>query len=281
MDIKEFLKRIIDFGIKQKMVWKLLDSTLLSFARYAELTRKRDKSLISKKIIQYFPDFIVRHGPFKGMKYPSSASTGVPFAKLIGSYERELQPLIKQLCQVNYTEVIDIGCAEGYYAVGFAMRLKSAKIYAFDIDERAIRSCKKMAEANQVADRIVYGNVCDEETLMKIPITQKTLIFCDCEGCEKDLFSKKVAGYFRNSDLLIEIHDFKDLYISSTIRSNFENTHDIKVIESIDDIKKAKVYAYKEICDENLEMRKMLLGEYRPNIMEWFFITPKKNEAAL
>ena len=274
--MKDFIKRIIDWAVQKEIIWKVLDSTLLSFTRYLELARKRDKRVMSAKIQKYFPNLIVRRGPFKGMKYQETKSAPLLFAKLIGSYERELHPLIEELCQNDYTEVVNIGCAEGYYAVGFAIRIKSAKIYAFDIDEKAISSCKTLAAANQVADRIVYGNFCDKETLMKIPITQKALIFCDCEGCEKDLFSKEVADYFKNSDLLIEIHDSKDLCISSTIRSNFKSTHNIKVIESIDDIKKAKVYEYNEISDENLEMRKMLLGEYRPSIMEWFFITPQK-----
>jgi hypothetical protein len=43
-------------------------------------------------------------------------STFIP--KIIGSYECELHPAIEEIIVNNYAEVWDVGCAEGYYAVG-------------------------------------------------------------------------------------------------------------------------------------------------------------------
>jgi len=40
--------------------------------------------------------------------------------KLLGFYEQPLQPYIEQVIQTGYPTIINIGCAEGYYAVGLA-----------------------------------------------------------------------------------------------------------------------------------------------------------------
>src|SRR5436190_882004 len=67
------------------------------------------------------PDKKVLGGIFKGLQYPRFESSGSGLVtKLLGSYENELHPFIQQLGANKYTEIIDIGCAEGYYAVGLA-----------------------------------------------------------------------------------------------------------------------------------------------------------------
>ena len=75
-------------------------------------------------------------------------------------------------------------------------------------------------------------------------------------------------------DLLIEIHDMKDIEISTTIRQCFAKTHKIEIIESLDDIKKALTYSYKELESYDLATRKLLLAENRAAIMDWFYLTP-------
>jgi hypothetical protein len=176
---------------------------------------------------------------------------------------------------MNYSEIINIGCAEGYYAVGLAMRIKEAKVYAYDTDEDAITFCKQMAQLNNVFERVVTGPFCDKYTLQSIPVTTKAFIICDCEGCEKELFKEEIVPLLANYDLLIEIHDFIDIEISPVIEERFTNTHSIEVIQSIDDIAKAYTYHYEEIMDYDLATRRTLLAEHRPAIMKWFYLTPE------
>jgi methylase of polypeptide subunit release factors len=79
---------------------------------------------------------------------------------LLGCYERELAGLVEKLCLYPYTEIIDIGCAEGYYANGFARRHRQAFVYAFDSDPRARHLCRQMALLNEVADRVSVNDDC-------------------------------------------------------------------------------------------------------------------------
>ncbi len=218
----------------------------------------------------------VRNGPFREMKYPKIASVGSAiYPKLLGSYEQEIQPHIEKLIYENYSEIIDVGCAEGYYAVGFALRSKNSKIFAYDIDEEARELCVEMARLNDVSDRVQVGSKFTPETLSEFPFTGKGLILCDCEGFEKTLFTVKNLDVLKRCDLLIETHDFIDINISTSLKKLFHKSHEIESIMSVDDIQKALKYSYKEIEGMSLEQKRAILAEGRPSIMEWLICRVK------
>jgi hypothetical protein len=76
-----------------------------------------------------FPTLRVAGGPFQGLHYPHRRSVGsAPLPKLLGSYESELHAALEQLLTEEHETVVDIGCAEGYYAVGLGLRLSKAEI---------------------------------------------------------------------------------------------------------------------------------------------------------
>src|SRR5947209_10340484 len=64
----------------------------------------------------------VQDGPFKEMKLAESTSwgDGDTLPKLLGCYEAELHPAVNEALGKDYAAVINVGCAEGYYAIGFA-----------------------------------------------------------------------------------------------------------------------------------------------------------------
>jgi Methyltransferase small domain len=276
--MKSLLKRLVSRVVENDYFWGVLNATILRAASYAELKRRsaKEHSIIDPAIQSLFPELKVAHGPFQGMKYPEAQSANSTlFPKLIGSYESELQPILEKICNTNYTEIVDIGCAEGYYAVGLAMRIPSAKVFAFDIDQSAKALCERMAELNHVRQRIMMGNYCDVDTLRSIPFSGRGLIVSDCEGYEKSLFTTEIIPFLAHHDLLIEIHDLVDIEISSLIRERFNNTHVITAIQSVDDIKKTHTYNYEELCGYDLAARKILLAEDRAVIQEWFYMTPR------
>jgi hypothetical protein len=276
--MKSLLKRVISRAVENDHFWAVLEATFLRVTSYAELKRRSAKvhSIVDPAIQDLFPDLKVAHGPFQGMKYPQAQSVNSTlFPKLIGSYERELQPILEKICNSNYTEIVDIGCAEGYYAVGLAMRIPSAKVFAYDIDQNAKALCEEMAELNQVRQRIVTGTFCDADTLKSIPFSGRGLIISDCEGYEKSLFTTEIIPFLAHHDLLIEIHDLVDIEISSLIGQRFKNTHVITAVSSIDDITKAHTYSYEELREYDLSTRKILLAEDRAAIQEWFYMTPR------
>src|SRR5437016_6027102 len=71
-------------------------------------------------------------GPFAGMKYIGSSVASAHIPKLLGTYEREIAGIVEEICWRKPAVLIDVGAAEGYYAVGFAMRLPDSRIIAFE-----------------------------------------------------------------------------------------------------------------------------------------------------
>ena len=158
-------KWCIEHAVRNPLTWKILDATLVPAARYAtwvheshQCSLQRPEEDIAAKTRSVIPELTVRHGPFAGMRYPAAESVGSAlFPKLLGSYEQELHPWVERLCHNHYTEVVDVGCAEGYYAVGLALRLPGARVYAFDVSPHAMRRCADMARLNGVLDRVTIG----------------------------------------------------------------------------------------------------------------------------
>jgi len=209
------------------------------------------------------------------LRYPHPRSVGSALLpKLLGSYESELHAGLEQLLANEYDTVVDVGCAEGYYAVGLGLRLGKAEIYAFDTDSRGRAACAEMARLNGVDSRVHIGGLCDKKVLHSLPLGAKALIVADCEGYEKELFDGEMCRFLARHSLIIEAHDFIDIDISSCLRASLSGLHHVQSIKSTDDIQKAHTYQYAQLEKYDTKERHLILGERRPAIMEWLVATP-------
>jgi hypothetical protein len=201
-------------------------------------------------------------GPFRGMKYPIRALLnrhGIPI--LFGTYELELHPIIEEVTSRRYNRIIDIGCAEGYYAVGLA-RKTEATIYAFDCEPRERYYCRRMARENGVADRVHVGDWCSTRTLRSLAI-ERCLVIADCEGYEVQLFSDDVVAALKSCDLIIELHEVPGMDVRAVLLERFLSTHDARLItfepNSIGSVP---------------ERWRRFAREIRPPGQQWAFLTP-------
>ncbi len=168
----------------------------------------------------------VLSGPFKGMRYPVRAAEGSRTARLIGAYEASLIPVIETAIARNYALIMDVGCAEGYYAVGLALRMPGARILARDTSDRAQALCRAMAEANGVADRVEVGGEVGHADF-DMCLTAGTLVLCDIEGAEDDLIDPEKAPGLLQADILIEAHEGFRRGLAERIAARFAGTHRI------------------------------------------------------
>jgi hypothetical protein len=243
---------------------------------YARRFRHIEDPRLRPCLAEKFPDLTVKNGPFRGLRYPAAAASGSSLLpKLLGSYEMELAPVWERILQKQYTEIVDIGSAEGYYAVGLGLKFPQARIFSFDIDAKANRLCADMARLNGVADRLIAGGRCDEKTVLGLELGERALIICDCEGAEKELFTPAVVRFLARHDFIIEIHDLLDNEIAAALRGRFGTSHHIFTVESIDDVKKVRTRSYPELDSCDSAMRLFLLSENRHAQVEWFYLTPK------
>lgn len=197
---------------------------------------------------------------------------------MLGSYEAEIHPWLEEICRKKYDGVIAVGCAEGYYAVGMACKMKGTPVYAYDISEEARAQCRKMAETNQV-DNVEIMNYCDPDELKRVVGGLKFLVISDCEGYEKHLFTRDNIESLAQAEMLIEVHDFMDVTILPYLREFFAATHDIREVESIDDLRKLDRYEYPELHGREIHERYTITAEWRKRIQIWMYATPKRQAA--
>lgn len=284
MNVKEVGKHVVGKTARNPLAWSVYRACgrlsrclgkVHGHAYFAREMGERDKRL-NELVAQLFPKRRVSAGPFSGMLYPCAQSFGSALLpKLLGSYESELHPFIEEMLGNEYTSIVDVGCAEGYYAVGFGLRLATGDIYAFDVDSRARCLCAQLAKVNEMSERVHIGGLCDAATLKELRLGRRALIISDCEGYEATLFTPEMAALLCNHDFIIETHDFIDLNISLKLREAFQRTHQIRSIKSTDDIEKAHTYRCERLRKYDLQTRRLALGERRPAIMEWLVMTPK------
>lgn len=169
---------------------------------------------------------VIASGPFAGMDYSVRATEGARAARLLGCYEASLAHVIEGIAPDTYETILDIGCAEGYYAVGLARRLPKVQVIARDTNPKAQDSCRALAELNGVADRIQIGGAWTHADF-DICTSRRVLVICDIEGAEAALLDPEKAPGLRAADILVEAHDCFAPGLSDAIAQRFEPTHSV------------------------------------------------------
>ena len=173
---------------------------------------------------------MVMHGPLAGMDFLSQSAEGCHIAKLLGCYEQPLQPFIEQAITNAYPTILNIGCAEGYYAVGMARRMPITQVLAFDLNPKAQEVCTALAQKNKVTNRVKVGALFKPEDFAKYT-NQKVLVLCDIEGAEKDLLNPELAPTLKDMDLIVESHECIIPGITQILIDRFKDTHQITLVQ--------------------------------------------------
>jgi hypothetical protein len=213
---------------------------------------------------------VVQTGPFSGLRLNDLQTWGGGDdvgPQLLGIYEQELHSALLNFVSQRPTTVINIGCAEGYYAVGLARLLTGARVFAFDIDSRAQHACRANAELNGVGDRLVIDGSCSFSQLCKI-ITQdpNALLIVDCEGYEKALFADhNTPAVLKSANIIIETHGFVDRSILPTLISQFSGSHRISIVHS--GARNPNAFSFLDKCSDLDKW--LLVCENRPELQSW------------
>ena len=275
--VKGILGPVVDFIVVNKITWRIM-TFLLRGSEWVRFRRSQyEHKVAEKKLKLFYTDRIVKSGFFYGMKYCSFNSSGSSiFPKLLGSYEVELYSTFLKLQRHKYKYILDVGCAEGYYAVGLALRFPDAKIYGFDINKEALSRCKELAQFNNVEDRVLLSETCTSSTLESFAFSGRSLIICDCEGYEKELFTRANIYRLKATDLVIELHPFAVKDVRKYLAGLFSTTHDISFISSMDNNRKIFDFNFLLNGLNQLEQLKSV-EEGRPFTMEWLIAESKCN----
>jgi hypothetical protein len=210
----------------------------------------------SRRVAALTRDFVAWHGlrvsggPFAGLSYPDASATSL-VPKLLGAYERELHGAIEAAVRVRPAVIVNVGAADGYYAVGLARRCPDAAVRAFDADAGQRELLARVAAANGVELRI--GGAAQPGDL-----AGADLVVMDCEGCEAALLVPEGLG---TATILVELHDFATP--GDPILERFAATHAVAVIPTAPQ------------PPARGQALALALSEYRPGPMRWALMTPR------
>jgi hypothetical protein len=228
-DSTMFVPRSIGDWVHKNLPASIVTALDRLYAPYLDWMSERINNRLLQKL---FPSehLTVKAGPFKGMSYIPQSNGSVLIPKLIGTYEQELHGVLEEALRKKYRTLLDIGCAEGYYLIGLALRLPNLQAHGFDLNAEALKNCERLAKANGVAQRITLHGRCTTQFLdaMSRP---GTLIICDCEGAELELLDPKAAPNLKNADILVELHERLVPGVTKTIQQRFSSTHHVRLIE--------------------------------------------------
>lgn len=177
---------------------------------------------------------IVQGGPFAGLRYHENSVEGCYLPKVMGTYEAELFGVLRSLPARGYRKALNIGCADGYYAVGLARLLGQVPIWCCDIDPKAIAATRALAAANGVAERIGVNEVLFRPQDFSAHAGPGTLVFIDIEGAEDELLSGPAPTALSTSDLIVEAHDCFIPGLSERLADRFAATHHVEVLSRRD-----------------------------------------------
>jgi hypothetical protein len=215
----------------------------------------------------------VRSGPFAGLRYVERA-VGAPHladclpAKLLGSYEKELHPAIEQMLHANFETIVNVGAADGYYAVGLALRAPEVRVNAFEVDDGRRELCEEIARVNGVAERVETGGACDPEWLAALD--GDCLLIMDCEGCEVALLGPEQAASLSGSALIVELHDFIDARSSDEITEALRGSHAVKIVHA----EPRHSGEFPELEFLGWKNRELAVSEVRSHPTSWAVATP-------
>lgn len=224
--------------------------------RYEREFRRRQGIVADALILIGNGPAVVRSGPFAGMRYPPDriADVDTPGAKLLGTYEREIRRPFAEALRRGVRTFVDIGCADGYYAVGMAFASQELTTFAYDLASSARRLCREVAQANGVASRVHVHGRFTGAVINELDLSG-ALVLCDIEGSEADLFSdsvllKRLCG----TTVVIEVHETNHPGLSDWLDDRFARSHAVE-------------HVYQQRRSHGLE-------EFRPPELHWLICEP-------
>ncbi len=172
-------------------------------------------------------------GLFKGLKYIWSIDVGSAFyPKILGSYEKEIAGVFSSEIKSGIKCFMNIGAAEGYYAIGAAFINPNIEILAYEMNESYSKQIKELAKINKINSRIQIRGKCDPLIFKRDLETHngKKLLLIDVEGYESELLDVEKIPPLKYVTCIVEIHNNDRRNLLEQIIQRFQNTHSHAII---------------------------------------------------
>ncbi len=154
---------------------------------------------------------IIRYGPFAGMHWLDNPHRGrsEQGGMILGLYEQEV---IENLvgAPARFRVFVDVGAADGYYAVGLLHSGRVDRSVAFESMPECRAAIGQLAAENGVSDKItILGTASDhfDDMLRTHKInSHETMFLIDIEGAEFKILTERVFAFLKDSLIVVETH---------------------------------------------------------------------------
>lgn len=220
----------------------------------------------------------VRYGAFTGLLIPKKLvwAKNDMSSVLIGFYEKQVIEWITSR-QLHFSYLVDIGSADGLYLAGILKAGFADSAVGFESSRKGRENSNQILRMNNVQDRaIVLGTANSKSLNSALDLhTSKnqgcSLLLCDIEGGEVDLFDSQTAFRLHNFFIVIELHEWTyPTDQSKDLINLFKSTHDVQFLypsgrnpDSIPELRKLTDDERWNICSEG-----------RRESMRWLVCTP-------
>lgn len=209
----------------------------------------------------------VSGGPFAGMNYILNSIGSALAPKLLGTYEAELHEIVEKLAQQRFSILVDVGAAEGYYAVGFARRFGSVPVIAFEQETVGRKLLARLAAVNGVTDAIEIRGRCEPYDLQDA-LKPGSLLITDVEGYERVLVDPGLIPALKGATMLIEVHGEGD-ELGQELCRRLAATHEALWIMPM-----ARPLRETSLKASGGWLARYLQWEHRPTPFHWIFFRP-------
>ncbi len=173
----------------------------------------------------------VPQGPFQGMRYIRACVGSALWPKLLGTYELELNPAVEELIRWQPDVIINAGAAEGYYAVGMALRCPQAIVAAYEMFAEGRKLVKLLAAKNHIGSQLQLAEELTPALLQeRLAKAVRPAVILDVEGAELELLDFQRCPDLRKAFVLLENHDVASGSTLPEMRRRFEATHAVEEI---------------------------------------------------
>jgi hypothetical protein len=222
----------------------------------------------------------VLSGPFKGMHLSlTPVSNRNLLGYLLGTQEAELHDVVRRVIVRGYPRIINVGAADGYYAIGFLQQMPRTKVTAFEGADEHHAGLMQAAALNGVTARFALKGFCHPNDLGAelAELEGPTLVLADIEGGELDVLDPAKVARLSDVDILVETHDAFVPNCTAKLIVRFSRSHNIEQIvarpRSLADFPAAIIPELSKFMPRTAVE---LMNERRTGTQMWLYLTAKR-----
>lgn len=205
--------------------------TIASFVNQLLPRSWRPASVAAARLVKC-SGHVVQGGPFRGMRYINRAHCSALAPKLTGTYEMELHEYLPRLFAGPPDVFVDVGAAEGYYAVGALFAGWCEQVIAFEADPAAYAACRELMTLNKIGpEKLDLRGACHPAALQDVLANAtRPALMMDVEGFEALLLDPLRGPALARCRILLEYHDFVLPGLSGELHRRMAPTHHVSPI---------------------------------------------------